>query len=183
MNILIGITGGISAYKGADLIGGLKNYYKDIKVIMTERSKDFITPLTIATLSKSPVYDDTTEWAPHGRVDHVELANWADVFVVAPATANTIAKLVIGMADNLLTSTYLAFEWSGKKNRYFVVCPAMNTKMYNSSVTQKNILELSERVNHIVIPPVEGLLACGDFGMGKLAPTKTIIEEIRRNLA
>jgi phosphopantothenoylcysteine decarboxylase/phosphopantothenate--cysteine ligase len=180
MNILIGVTGGISAYKAADLIGALKHEgYSGIRVIMTERAKDFITPLTLATLSKSSVYDDAKEWAPHGRVDHIELAEWADTFVIAPATANTIAKMVHGIADNLLTSTYLAYNFPYSTGKRVVVCPAMNNRMYDSKVTQNNIRVLFNKDDHFIVPPVEGMLACGTLGIGKLAPTRTIIQVIK----
>jgi phosphopantothenoylcysteine synthetase/decarboxylase len=180
MNILIGVTGGISAYKAADLIGALKHEgYSNNRVIMTERAKDFITPLTLATLAKSPVYDDAREWAPHGRVDHIELAEWADTFVIVPATANTIAKMAYGMADNLLTSTYLAYNFPFSSGKRVVVCPAMNNRMYDSMTTQDNLKVLFNKDDHVIIPPVEGMLACGTMGIGKLAPTKVIVQTIK----
>lgn len=178
-NILLGVTGGISAYKAADLIGALKKFDHVIRVIMTNRAKDFITPLTLATLSKHPVYDDAGEWAPTGRIDHIELPEWADIFLIAPATANTIAKLAQGIGDNLLTSAYLAFNYSRKEKKLAVICPAMNTYMWYSPETQKNTEVLQKKVNHYIIEPVEGLLACGAYGIGKLAPTKTIVDIIQ----
>lgn len=177
MKILIGVTGGISAYKAADLIGALKKYEYEIKVIMTNRAKDFITPLTLSTLSKNPVYDDTQEWAPHGRIDHIELAEWADLFVIAPATANTIAKIANGIADNLLTSTYLAFDWEGA-SKFLLLCPAMNTHMYVNEQTTLNIQKIINRRNHVLLQPDRGMLACGKIGVGKLSGTRTIIEKI-----
>jgi len=178
MKILLGVTGGIAAYKAADIIGALKKYNHEIKVIMTNRAKDFITPLTLATLSKNPVYDDVQEWAPHGRIDHIELAEWADMLVIAPATANTIAKLVNGIADNLLTSTYIAIDWTKKSNKQFLFCPAMNTIMYENEKTTHNIDMLFKRHNHNIVSAEYGMLACGAQGVGKLANTKTIIERI-----
>lgn len=183
MRILIGVTGGISAYKAADIIGAINHCgYGPIKVIMTEKAKDFITPLTLATLSRNPVYDDNYEWAPHGRVDHIELAEWAETFLVAPATANTIAKLSNGIADNLLTSTYLAFDNYKCMSKRIIICPAMNTNMYENEITQKNINLLKIRKSHHIVPPVEGTLACGSMGIGKLAPTKSIIEYMEGSL-
>jgi phosphopantothenoylcysteine synthetase/decarboxylase len=173
-NILLGVTGGISAYKAADIIGALKKHDHIVKVIMTNRAKDFITPLTLATLSKNPVYDDQTEWAPHGRIDHIELPKWADVFVIAPATANTLAKMAQGIADNLLTSAYLAYD----KTKPVIYCPAMNSKMYEDSKTVLNICTLERCLNHFKVGPETGILACGDYGIGKIAPTKAIIENI-----
>jgi phosphopantothenoylcysteine decarboxylase len=178
MNVLLGVTGGISAYKAADLIGALRySGHENIRVIMTERAKEYITPLTLATLSRGPIYDDILEWTPHGRVDHIELSDWAQLFIIAPASANTIAKLAYGFADNLLTSTYLAFHCPVKSSKFFILCPAMNNRMYENDVTQMNILKL-KKSNHYIIPPVEGMLACGTVGIGKLAPTKTIINTI-----
>jgi phosphopantothenoylcysteine decarboxylase len=180
MNILLGVTGGISAYKAADIIGALKyDGHESIRVIMSEKAKEYITPLTLATLSKGPVYDDMLEWTPHGRVDHIELAEWAEVFIIAPASANTIAKLAYGFADNLLTSTYLAFYCAEGTGKSFILCPAMNNRMYENETTQGNILKL-KKPNHYIIPPVEGMLACGTIGIGKLTPTKTIIDTINR---
>src|SRR4030042_374195 len=144
MNILLGVTGGISAYKAADIIGALKKFEHSIKVIMTNRAKDFITPLTLATLSKNTVYDDQTEWASHGRIDHIELPKWADVFVIAPATANTLAKMAQGIADNLLTSAYLAYD----KTKPVIYCPAMNNKMYEDDRTTKNLQTIEKCPNH-----------------------------------
>jgi phosphopantothenoylcysteine decarboxylase/phosphopantothenate--cysteine ligase len=179
MNILLGVTGGISAYKAADLIGAIKHLnYGEVKVIMTNRAKDFITPLTLATLSKNPVYDDEGEWAPHGRIDHIELAEWAETMIIAPTTANTISKLASGIADNLLTSCYLAFSCADRTEKQTVICPAMNNYMYNHSINLKNINTLKLRKNHIIVDPVEGVLACGTVGPGKLAPTKQIIEAL-----
>lgn len=180
MNVLFGVTGGIAAYKAADIISALKTKGHTIKVIMTEKAKEFITPLTLSSLSKNPIYDDKTEWAPHGRIDHIELPEWADIFIVAPATANTIAKLVHGIADNLLTSTYLAFNCNLLPNKRFIFCPAMNTRMYEDENTKNNFKVLLQKSNHTIIPAVEGFLACGAFGIGKLAPTKTIVDYIER---
>ena len=177
--ILLGVTGGISAYKAADIIGALKRNHHTIRVIMTDRAKDFITPLTLATLSKHPVYDDAGEWAPTGRIDHIELSDWADIFLVAPATANTIAKMAHGIADNLLTSSYLAFNYNRREKKLVYICPAMNTYMWYSPETQKNIEVLQEKVNHYIIEPVEGLLACGSYGIGKLAPTAAIVGTLK----
>jgi phosphopantothenoylcysteine decarboxylase / phosphopantothenate---cysteine ligase len=177
-NILLGVTGGIAAYKAADIIGALRKNDFDVKVIMTEKSKEFITLLTLSTLSKYPVYEDSLEWSPNGHIEHIELSEWAQFFLIAPATANTISKLVQGKADNLLTSTYLAFDYQSCTNNFVVVCPAMNTKMYNDITSHNNIRTLSDRSNHVIVDPVEGLLACGVIGKGKLAPTRSIVEKI-----
>jgi phosphopantothenoylcysteine synthetase/decarboxylase len=175
---LIGVTGGIAAYKVADIAGALIKNGHEVKIIMTENAKKFITPLTMATMSKNPVYDDASEWAADGPIKHIELSKWATVFVIVPATANTITKIATGIADNLLTSTYLAFNVS-EKYRAVVVCPAMNTNMWEKSWFQDHLKIISSRYHHWIIPPEEGLLACGDVGMGKLPSTRTIVEKLQ----
>jgi len=180
--ILIGVSGGIAAYKAADITGVLVKIGYEIKVIMTENAKKFITPLTLATLSKNPVYDDSVEWIADGTIKHIELSKWADIFVIVPATANTISKIVTGITDNLLTSVYLAMHSSTNKLencRGIVICPAMNTHMWEKQWIQDHISVLSKRFRHLVVSPVEGLLACGDTGMGKLASRSQIIDKIQ----
>lgn len=180
--ILIGVTGCIAAYKVADLASALTYNGHEVKIIMTEAAKRFITPLTLATLSGNPVYDDSVEWAvsPDPSVKHISLAKWCDVFVVCPATANTIAKMAHGMADNLLTSTYLALP----KTVRVLVCPAMNTMMWEAQVTINNVEILRNRNKksffpfHYVVDPVEGRLACGDVGKGKLPKVPEIVKFI-----
>ena len=180
MNFLIGVSGGIAAYKAADIVGALlKSKDVFVKVVMTENAKRFITPLTLATLSKGPVFDDSTEWQPDGIIKHIELSKWADVFVIVPATANTISKIATGITDNLLTSAYLAFLQNEKR---VTICPAMNTHMWEKEWIQKHLEVLSIRSNHMIIPPEEGLLACGDYGMGKLPSTRTIVENLLKKV-
>ena len=177
-NVILAVTGGIAAYKAADLASVLANEkYFSVKVIMTEAAKKFITPLTLATLSKNPVYDDAAEWAPDGVIKHIELAKWCNLFVVVPATSNTLAKLAQGIADNLLTSTYLALQ----NQKLVLICPAMNTHMWEDRQTSYNIerIRVKPGFNGQVLLPEEGRLACGDIGMGKLPNTKKIIETIK----
>jgi phosphopantothenoylcysteine decarboxylase/phosphopantothenate--cysteine ligase len=171
-NILIGVTGGIAAYKVADITGALLKHNHTVKIIMTENSKKFITPLTLSTLSKNPAFDDASEWSSDGVIKHIELSKWANIFAIVPATANTIIKIAEGVADNLLTSAYLAF------NKKTVICPAMNTNMWDKPHLQHSLNILRERYNHHVLNPEVGLLACGDTGMGKLPSTKKIVEFI-----
>jgi phosphopantothenoylcysteine synthetase/decarboxylase len=174
-NILIGITGGIAAYKIADLTSALVKNSHTVQIIMTENAKRFITPLTMATLSKRPVMDDAAEWIPDGQIKHIELSKWSDMFVIAPATATTLAKMAYGIADNLLTATYLASSKSGKK---VLIFPAMNTNMWESAQNHANINLIAKRpLNHIV-QPAEGMLACGDVGKGKLPTIDSMIHEI-----
>lgn len=181
-NIILGVTGGIAAYKVADLAGALIKEGFTVKIIMTESAKKFITPLTLSTLSKNPVYDDASEWAPDGSIKHIELAKWCDLFVVVPATANTIAKMAQGLADNLLTSTYLALP----PYKNVLICPAMNTRMWDKYATRKNLADIkrlheSTTPKVKILPPEEGLLACGDVGMGKLPSVRVIVETILFN--
>lgn len=182
-NILLGVTGGIAAYKAADLAGALvkedtvAGRYQ-VRVVMTENAKKFITPLTLSTMSRSPIYDDSMEWAADGHIKHIELAKWCDIFVVVPATANTIAKMAQGIADNLLTSTYLALTGLDK----VLICPAMNMHMWGTKQTQENlgILKSNKKVETRILQPEEGMLACGDFGVGKLPSVRKIVEEIKK---
>jgi phosphopantothenoylcysteine decarboxylase len=184
LNIILGVTGGIAAYKVADLAGALVKEDFTVKIIMTESAKKFITPLTLATLSKNPVYDDVAEWTADGTIKHIELAKWCDLFVVVPATANTIAKMAHGMADNLLTSTYLALP----PNKGVLICPAMNTRMWEAEQTKDNLALLKtnkdidndgKSSNFSILQPEEGMLACGDVGMGKLPSVRTIVGTIK----
>ena len=178
-NFLIGVTGCIAAYKVADITSALiKNGHK-VKIIMTENAKKFITPLTLATISKNPIYDESTEWATNSAaIEHIELSKWANIYAIVPATANTITKLTNGIADNLLTSTYLAFNCSSE-NKGVVICPAMNTNMWNQLWFQDNLTILTERHRHLIIKPIEGILACGDTGIGKLPSTKDIVQSLQ----
>lgn len=179
---LLGVTGGIAAYRVADISGALIKNGHEVKIIMTENAKKFITPLTLATMSRNPVYDESTEWATNGTsIKHIQLSKWANIFAIVPATANTITKIAVGIADNLLTSTYLAFEYN-KENKGVVICPAMNTHMWEKSCTQEHLDTLKNRPNHLIVPPEEGMLACGDVGMGKLPSTRVIIENLQRQV-
>jgi phosphopantothenoylcysteine synthetase/decarboxylase len=173
MNVILAITGGIAAYKCADIASILVKEGFCVKVVMTENAKRFITPITMATMSKNPIYDDSSEWIPDGIIKHIELAKWADLFVIVPATANTIAKLAKNITDNLLTSIYLALP----EDKKVIICPAMNTRMWEK--IQDSLKVLTERLNTKLVCPVSGMLACGDVGEGKLAPVKDIIEVIR----
>lgn len=191
-NILLGVTGGIAAYKAADLAGALVKESTvagpyQVQVIMTENAKKFITPLTLSTMSRNPVYDDASEWSADGRIKHIELAKWCDLFVIVPATANTISKLAHGVADNLLTSTYLALsnfcEWKpGCVVKSALICPAMNTRMWEAEQTKSNLklIAIDRSLGTLILPPEEGMLACGDTGVGKLPSVRKIVEEIKK---
>ncbi|MGB5395433.1 MAG: bifunctional phosphopantothenoylcysteine decarboxylase/phosphopantothenate--cysteine ligase CoaBC [Lutimonas sp.] len=175
-NVLLGITAGIAAYKTAFLVRGLIKAGADVQVVMTPASKEFVTPLTLSTLSKKPVYstfyseDGEKEWN-----NHVDLALWADYILIAPATANTLSKMVKGTCDNLLLAVYL----SAKSQVYFA--PAMDLDMYRHPSTKENIEKL-QQIGNIFIPPTEGELASGLVGEGRMAEPEDIIQFIEMDI-
>lgn len=175
--ILLAVSGSISAYKAADLTSQLKKRGYDIHVLMTESAQAFITPLTLQVLSKNPVHTDVMEEQLAQRINHIDLAKEADLFILAPASANTIAKLANGLADNMVTATALALPQDTPK----FIAPAMNTKMYNNPITQGNLDRL-KAVGYEMIAPKSALLACGDVGTGALADIDTILESIQETL-
>ena len=162
-NILIGITGGIAAYKTAHLVREFIKAGSNVKCIQTPSSKNFITPLTLSTLSKNEVYSEFTSDEENPRWnDHVKLALWADLFIIAPVTANTLSKMCQGECDNLLVATYL----SSKCQVYFA--PAMDLDMYKHPSTIENLKKLKQFGN-IMIPAEHGELASGLVGEGRMA--------------
>lgn len=169
--ILVGVTGGIAAYKTATLIRLLVQEGAEVKVIMTESAKDFITPLTLATLSKHPVYSDFFDPQDGSWNSHIDLGLWADIFIIAPATANTLAKMASGIADNFLLATYLAARCP------VLLAPSMDTNMFNHGSTQNNLSALRSAGNHILDAP-EGDLASGLTGKGRMAEPEEILENI-----
>ena len=175
-NIVLGITGSIAAYKAAEIASRLVKDKNNVDVIMTAAATEFITPLTMQTLTGNRVYTDMFENFVPSEVEHISLAQKADLFLVAPATANFIAKAAAGIADDMLTSVFLAL-----KDTPVIICPAMNTAMYENPVTQRNISLLSESGMHFV-EPRESLLACGDLGKGALADIDMIIDKIKKTL-
>jgi len=173
MNILLGISGSIAAYKAADIANSLTKEGHTVKTIMTRGGMAFITPLTIQTLTKQPVYTDVFSEDDPSVVQHISLAQWADVVLIAPASADVIAKLAAGLADDMLSSTMLA-AW--KKPR--IVCPAMNTDMYENPVTQRNLKTLEE-LGFAFVEPKSDMLACGVVGKGALANVSDILDAVR----
>jgi phosphopantothenoylcysteine decarboxylase/phosphopantothenate--cysteine ligase len=176
-NILLGISGGIAAYKTASLVRLFVKLGASVKVVMTPSSKDFITPLTLSTLSKHPVYssftnedDDNTIWN-----SHVDLGLWADLFIIAPATANTLSKMVNGVCDNLLIATYL----SAKCPVYFA--PAMDLDMYKHESTLRSFKVLKSYGN-VMIPATSGELASGLVGEGRMAEPEDIVSFIENDI-
>ena len=169
MNILIGVTGSIAIYKTLELIRLFVKNGDNVKVIMTNSAKKFITPLTFEALTKNRVLDEESEsWA--NDLNHIDIGKWADIFIIAPATANTINKINAGIADNLLLQTYLAFT------KEVLIAPAANTNMYLHPTTQKSLKNLN------IIEADSGLLACGDEGIGKMADIKDIFYKALRIL-
>ena len=169
-NILLAVTGSISAYKAADLTSQLTKLGHQVKVLMTPAATAFITPLTLQVLSKQAVLVDVMTEEDPKQIQHIDLGKEADLFLVAPASANTIAKLAHGFADNIVISTALALPSEVKK----FLAPAMNTKMLDHPATQNN-LETLKSYGYQIIPPREALLACGDQGSGALASIETIL--------
>lgn len=176
-SILLGVSGSISAYKAADLTSQFVKLGYDVEVVMTSNSTKFITPLTLQSLSKNPVHTDVMEEISADKINHIELAKKADLFLVAPASANILAKLAHGIADDMLSTVALALETDVPK----FIAPAMNTHMYQNPITQRNI-QLLKEVGYNEIEPREALLACGDFGRGALATVEDIIEAIAKTI-
>ena len=177
-NILLAVTGSISAYKAADLTSQLTKLGHQVKVLMTPAATAFITPLTLQVLSKQAVLVEVMTEDDLKQIQHIDLGKEADLFLVAPASANTIAKLAHGFADNIVTSTALALPSEVKK----FLAPAMNTKMLDHPATQNN-LETLKSYGYQIIPPREALLACGDQGSGALASIETILTIIQESLS
>ena len=177
-NILLAVTGRISAYKAADITSQLTKLGHQVKVLMTPAATAFITPLTLQVLSKQAVLVEIMTEDDPKQIQHIDLGKEADLFLVAPASANTIAKLAHGFADNIVTSTALALPSEVKK----FLAPAMNTKMLDHPATQNN-LETLKSYGYQIIPPRDALLACGDQGSGALASIETILTTIQESLS
>ena len=165
--IVLGVTGGIAAYKACELVSRLKKLNADIHVIMTDSAAKFVTPLTFQSLSLNQVTVDMFDGRRYWEIEHISLAKLADVLVIAPATANIIGKLAVGIADDMLSTTVMATK------AQIIIAPAMNTNMYENPVLQRNIKHLKE-LGCIFVEPEEGRLACGDVGKGKMADPSVI---------
>jgi len=174
-NIIIGVTGSIAAYKAAFLIRLLVKKGAEVKVVMSDHAKEFITPLTLSTLSKNPVLVEFFNPENGSWNNHVDLGSWADAYIIAPATANTIAKMANGIADNLLLTIYLSARCP------VLVAPAMDLDMFNHQATQKNLQILSDR-GHIIIEPSTGELASGLEGKGRMEEPEAIIRILSERL-
>ena len=170
--IVLGVSGGIAAYKAAQLASDLGKTGADVHVIMTRNATEFVSPMTFETLVNNRVAVDTFDRGFEYNVEHVALAKKADVFLIAPATANVIAKMAAGIADDMLTTTVLAARCPK------IVAPAMNTGMYDNPVTQRNLQTL-RAFGVAVVEPESGYLACGDTGRGRLAEEDALLEAVR----
>lgn len=175
-SIIIGVSGGIAAYKTAYLVSALSKTEADVNVIMTKNACEFISPLVFETLTGNKCYVDTFDRNFKFDVEHISLAKKADIFMIAPATANIIAKIANGIADDMLTTTFLASKC--KK----IVSPAMNTAMFENQITQDNIAKL-KKYEIGVVEPRNGLLACGDTGAGKMPEPDFLFDVIEREIA
>ncbi|MGX7163288.1 phosphopantothenoylcysteine decarboxylase [Enterococcus massiliensis] len=177
-HILLGISGSISAYKAADITNELTKRGYAVDVLMTQSSTKFITPLTLQSLSKRMVHTDVMQERIPDSINHIDLAKGADLFLVAPATANIIGKLTNGIADDMLSTVAMALKPEVPK----LIAPAMNTNMYQQPILQRNLATLKE-FGYQEIEPREALLACGDFGRGALATLDEIIKQAEAALA
>jgi phosphopantothenoylcysteine decarboxylase/phosphopantothenate--cysteine ligase len=175
-NIVLGISGGIACYKAVELVRLLVKDSFSVQVVMTRGAAEFVTPLTFQTLSGKPVASETFNLSQESEIGHIRLADAADLFVIAPATANVIGKIAGGIADDLLTTVIMA------THAPVLIAPAMNIHMYENPILQENLRKL-RRVGYHILEPDEGYLACGYEGKGLLPEPEKIVEEIKRLLA
>ncbi|SDG76553.1 phosphopantothenoylcysteine decarboxylase / phosphopantothenate--cysteine ligase [Selenomonas sp. WCT3] len=173
--IVLGVTGGIAAYKAVEIVGRLRKAGAEVHVIMTKEATQFVTELTFREISGQPVVSDMWEKVTNYNVEHIALANLADLMLIAPATANIIAKAAVGIADDMLSTTILATKAP------VYMAPAMNTNMYENPITQRNIQELCKRGFHM-IEPAAGHLACGISGKGRLPEPADIVRIVSEAL-
>jgi phosphopantothenoylcysteine decarboxylase/phosphopantothenate--cysteine ligase len=176
--ILIGVSSGIAIYKTCSLARLFLKHGATVKVIMTENAIKLVSPLTFQSLTRSAVYVSMWDPIDTDKIQHIHLAEWADMLVLAPATANTLAKMVNGMADNLLTTTILALP----EETPIIVVPAMNDNMWKNVFVQENIHRLRKRRDCYIVKPVKGMLATGKIGEGKMANISKIFETAKEIL-
>ena len=174
-NVVLGVTGGIAAYKAAQLASDLVKSGANVDVIMTENACEFITPATFRTITKNPVTTNTFSEPKIYEINHISLAHKADVFLIAPATANIIGKIASGIADDMLSTTVMATKAP------VIIAPAMNCDMYENPIVQGNIDKLKGLGYHF-IEPKESMLACGVLGKGALADVDDIVETIEGSI-
>lgn len=177
-NILLGVTGGIAAYKAVDLASKLKSAGANVRTVMTQNACRFVGPLSFEAVTGSEVF--TTMWTQPEvhKISHIALSDWANIVVIAPASANIIAKTATGICDDLL-STFLCASWSLAANGKAIIAPAMNNKMWENPAVQKNI-ETIKNMGYQLVGPAEGRLACGTTGIGRMSEPKEILEAIEK---
>ena len=174
--IVLGVSGGIAAYKACDLASLMRHAGADVHVILTPEARHFVSPLTFQTLTRNPAHCEQFADAANWRPEHIDLAKKADLILIAPATANIIAKLANGICDDLLTTTILASKAK------VLIAPAMNPNMLEHPATQDNLFTLENRYRYTIIPPETGEVACGDWGSGKIADLGTIMAAVQGQL-
>ena len=172
--IVLGITGGIAAYKCAELVRRLKERGCDVRVVMTSGAQQFVTPLTMQAVSGNPISDSLLDPAAEAAMGHIELAKWADLILVAPATANVIASLNAGLANDLLSTICLATAAP------IAIAPAMNQQMYHAPATQHNLANLKQR-GVFIWGPGAGEQACGDIGMGRMLEPMQLVAKVEQH--
>ena len=176
-HIVLGVTGGVAAYKACDIINLLRKEGHSVQAVMTEAAQKFITPLQLQALTHEPVYTDMFKLMEKADVEHIAVAQRADLALVAPATANFIGKVASGISDDALTTTIMAL----KRGTPRIIAPAMNTEMYNNPIVQDNIEKL-KKYGFQFIGPREGMLACGDRGLGVLEKPQIIVQSVLEEL-
>ncbi|KAB7702732.1 bifunctional phosphopantothenoylcysteine decarboxylase/phosphopantothenate--cysteine ligase CoaBC [Plesiomonas shigelloides] len=174
--VLLGISGGIAAYKCVELVRRMREQGAEVRVVMTAAAKAFITPLTLQAVSGHPVADDLLDPAAESSMGHIQLAKWADLVLLAPATADLMARMAAGMGNDLLTTLCLA------TNAPLAIAPAMNQQMYQAQVTQENIAKLAAR-GALIWGPAEGAQACGDVGPGRMLEPTELCQRVNQHFA
>lgn len=173
-NILVGVCGGIAAYKVCQLVRTLAKNDYSVKVMMTPAATEFVRPLVFKELTKNPVYLDMFSYRRE-NTPHIKLSDWADLAIVAPLSANTLSKIASGICDNLLTAVVCAFD---PKNPVLFV-PSMNEKMWNNPIIKENLSRLNKIKNYTILEPKEGDLACGAKGIGRMPEPEEIYQKIK----
>ena len=174
MRIVVGVSGAISAYKALDVVRGLVKAGHEVKVIMTSGSLEFVVPKVFLYLGAKEVFRPKDDFNSRNSILHIDLANWADKLIILPLSANTLSSLSHGVANDLLTCTFLALP----QETPIILYPAMNTKMLNHSLVKENLDRLKKLSQVLIVPPEKGILACGEEGEGKLPDVETIIETV-----
>ena len=174
MKILLGVSGGIAAYKACELVSLARKAGHEVRVVLTANGSKFIGAASLEALSNHPVMQDTFEGGNGGAIDHIEWAKWCDVACVAPLTANTLGKLACGLADDALSTVFMALP----RGVTCILAPAMNTEMWHHPVVERNLGWIQEMDRYRIVQPIEKRLACGDTGIGGLAEPEHILAAI-----